>query len=142
MPDDEIATLYTLGDRGQTIEGVLNDVRGRTVRDIDGAEIGMVADLLVDDQEHKVRFMVVEHSGFLGMGETRTLLPVETITSITTDEVLIDQSSEKVASAPEYDPDLVDDHPHHVSVHKHYGSNPYRGSGAPYPIGGGGMGHP
>lgn len=137
-----MATLYTLGDRGQTVEGVANDVRGRTVRDTDGAEIGMVADLLVDDQEHKVRFMVVEHDGFLGIGETRTLLPVENITSITTDEVLIDQSSEKVASAPEYDPDLVDDHPHHVSVYKHYGSNPYRGSGAPYPIGGGGMGHP
>lgn len=142
MTDDEIATLYTLGDRGKTIDGIVNDVRGRTVQDTDGAEIGMVTDLLVDDQEQKVRFMVVEHAGFLGMGETRTLLPVEAITTISADRVCIDQSSEQVSSAPRYVPSLVDDCPHHASVYQHYGHDPYWGAGAPFPIGGGGMGHP
>lgn len=141
MADDDIATLYTLGERGQTTDTIADDVRGRTVKDTDGVVIGMVTDLLVDDQERKVRFMVVEHAGFLGMGETRTLIPVEAITSMTADEVLIDQSSEQVSKAPGYVPDLVDDHAHHASVYKHYGHNPYRGRGAPYPIGGGGMGH-
>lgn len=141
MTDDDIASLYTLGDHGQTIDGIVNDVRGRTVKDTDGSDIGMVTDLLVDDQEQKVRFLVVEHAGFLGIGETRTLLPVEAITTIGEDEVFVDQSSEQVLSAPSYVPSLVDDHPHHASVYKHYGHNPYWGTGAPYPIGGGGMGH-
>ncbi len=131
MTDDDVATLYTLGDRGQTIEGTVNDVRGRAVRDRNGTAIGMVTDILVDDQEQKVRFMVVEQAGFLGMGETRTLVPVEAITSVTADEVLIDQSGERVSSAPSYAPDLVDDHAHHSSVYRHYGHTAHRSGDTP-----------
>lgn len=130
MKNTDVATLYTLGDWGKTIEGVVNDVRGRTVRDVkdtDGAAIGMVTDLLVDDREETVRFLVVEQAGFLGMGETRTLLPVEAVSSVTAEGVLIDQSSERVSTAPGYIPELVDDHAHHSSIYRHYLLAPYRG---------------
>ncbi|UZJ26020.1 PRC-barrel domain-containing protein [Rhodococcus antarcticus] len=131
--NDDTATLYTLGDRGQSVDGLVNDVRGRKVTDADGEGIGRVADLLVDDQERKVRFLVVEHGGFLGFGETTTLIPVDVVTRITDTEVTIDQSRDRVAGAPGYDPDLVDDRPHHSSVYGYYGTTPYWGAGYAYP---------
>ena len=68
MTSNDSTTLYTLGDRGQTIDGMANDVRDREVKDKDGNGIGKVADLLIDDREKKVRFLLVEHGGFLGFG--------------------------------------------------------------------------
>ncbi|XAS75704.1 PRC-barrel domain-containing protein [Dermatophilaceae bacterium Sec6.4] len=128
-PTDDIATLYTLGDRGQTVDGTVDDVRGRTVKEADGTDIGMVTDLIVDDHEQQVRFLVVEHDGFLGNNETRTLVPVEAITTTTAAEVFIDQSREHVASAPIYHPSLVHDRAHHASINHHYGHAPHWGHG-------------
>ncbi len=135
MTSNDNDTLYALGDRGKTVDGAANDVRGREVKDKDGDGIGTVADLLVDDREKKVRFLLVEHGGFLGFGEKTTLIPVDAITKITEDEVVIDPSRERVASAPGYDPDLVDDRPHHASIYSHYGYTPYWGPGYTYPSG-------
>lgn len=131
--NDDNATLYTLGDRGQTVDGSVNDVRGREVKDKDGEGIGKVADLLVDDQEKKVRFLLVEHGGFLGFGDTKTLIPVDAVAKITEHEVGIDQSRERVAGAPGYDPALIDDRPYHASIYNHYGYPPYWGRGYTYP---------
>ncbi len=135
------ATLYTLGNRGQTVEGSANDVRGREVKDKDGEGIGKIADLLIDDQEDKVRFLLVEHGGFVGFGEKKTLIPVDAVTKITEDEVDIDQSGEQVAAAPGYDPNLVNDRAYHTSLYGYYGYQPYWGAGYMYPMGAGmGMG--
>ncbi len=131
--NDDNATLYTLGDRGHTVDGSANDVRGREVKDKDGEGIGKIADLLVDDREEKVRFLLVEHGGFLGFGETKTLIPVDAVTKITEQEVFIDQSRERVAGAPGYAPHLVDDRPYHTSIYTHYGYEPFWGGGYAYP---------
>jgi sporulation protein YlmC with PRC-barrel domain len=133
MTSNDSATLYTLGDRGQTIDRLANDVRGREVRDKDGNGIGKVADLLIDDREKKVRFLLVEHGGFLGFGETKTLIPVDAITKVTEEAVLLDQSRERVAAAPGYDPDLVDDRTYHSSLYGYYGYGPFWGGGYMYP---------
>ncbi|UZJ25164.1 PRC-barrel domain-containing protein [Rhodococcus antarcticus] len=129
------ASLHTLGDRGKTVDVPENDVRDRTVKDKDGKGIGTVADLLVDDREGKVRFLQVEHGGFLGFGETTTLIPVDAVTKITTSDVFVDQSRDRVAGAPGYDPDLVDDRPYHSSIYGYYGYPPYWGAGYIYPQG-------
>lgn len=141
MTSNNNATLYALGDRGQTVDGSANDVRGREVKDKDGAGIGKIADLLVDDREQKVRFLLVEHGGFLGFGDTKTLIPVDAVTKVTEHEVFIDQSRERVASAPGYAPDLVDDRPYHASIYNEYGYTPYWGQGYIAPVGLWGM-HP
>lgn len=132
MTAQDNATLYTLGDRGQTIEGSINDIRGREVRDETGAGVGKVADLLVDDQENKVRFLLVEHGGFLGFGEKKSLIPVDAITRITDDHVDIGQSRDKVAAAPDYDPKLVEIRSFYDDVYSHYGYIPYWGPGYVY----------
>ena len=95
MTVDDKVTLYILGDRGRTVDGSANDVRGSEVKDKDGHGIGIgigigigkVADLVVDDREIKVRFLLVEHGGFLGFGEKKTLIPVDVVTKVTENEV-------------------------------------------------------
>ena len=133
MTQNENATLYTLGDRGQTVDGAAMDVRGRQVKDKNGDGVGKIADLLVDDRENKVRFLLVEHGGFLGFGQTTSLIPVEAVMSITEDDVVVDQSRDRVAAAPGYDPDLVDDRPYQSSIYSHYGYAPFWGGGFGYP---------
>lgn len=135
MTNNDNATMYRLGDRGQTIVGPANDIRGREVNDRDGEGIAKVAELLVDDREEKVRFLLIEHGGFLGFRATKTLLPVDAITKIAADEVFINQSRERVATAPRYAPTLVNDRPHHSSVYDHYGIPPYWGQGYIYSTG-------
>jgi PRC-barrel domain len=49
-----------------------------------------VEDLLIDDRERKVRFLLVEHGGFLGLGETKSFIPVNAITRITDTHVHIE----------------------------------------------------
>ena len=135
MTQNHNDTLYLLGDRGRTVDGSANDVRGWEVKDKNGDGIGRVADLLVDDREKKVRFLLVEHGGFLGFGETKSLIPVDAVTKITEADVFVNQSRERVVAAPGYTPDLVDDRPHHTSIYGHYGYAPYWGAGYRYPVG-------
>jgi sporulation protein YlmC with PRC-barrel domain len=135
MTETQDATLYTLGDRGETVDGMANDVRGRHVKDKNGDSIGKVSDLLMDDREHTVRFLLVDHGGFLGFGAKESLIPVDAITEITELDVSVDQSREHIAAAPGYSPDLVDDRPYHSSIYNHYGYGPFWGAGYMYPGG-------
>ncbi len=122
------ASLYVLGDRGKTVDRSANDVRGLHVKDNKGDRIGKVADLLVDDQQHKVRFLLVEHGGFLGFGQTTSLIPVDAVTKVD-DDVHVDRSGEHVAAAPGYSPDLTQSPAYQSSVYDHYRYAPYWGEG-------------
>ncbi|MDQ2882777.1 MAG: PRC-barrel domain-containing protein [Actinomycetota bacterium] len=126
------AVLSKLSDSGQTVSNADDDIRGRKVKDKDGNALGKVEDLLIDDQDHRVRFLLVEHGGFLGIGETKSFIPVDAITHITDDEVHINHSRDHVASAPRYDPDLIDDVFYH-NMYGYYGYTPFWGAGYTYP---------
>jgi sporulation protein YlmC with PRC-barrel domain len=128
------ATLRKLSDSDERIDGSVDDIRGRGVKDKNGDTIGTVHDLLTDDAEHKVRFLIVDHGGFLGFGETRSFIPVDAITRITSEDVYIDHTSEHIAAAPTYDPDLADDRTYHVATYDHYGYVPYWGARYIYPF--------
>jgi sporulation protein YlmC with PRC-barrel domain len=134
VTQDQSSALFILGDHGQTVDGSANDVRGRGVRDKYGESIGKVTDLLLDDREDKVRFLLVEHGGFLGFGASKSLIPVDAITKITEADVIVDQSREHVAAAPHYDPDLIDDRRFYSTIYDHYGYGPYWGAGYTYPL--------
>lgn len=122
-------TLRKLSDSGQTVANAAEDIRGRKVKDKDGKDLGTVDDLLIDDQERKVRFLRVEHGGFLGVGETKSFIPVDAITEITGDDVHINHSRDHVAKAPRYDPKLVDDNAYYGSIYGYYGYVPFWGAG-------------
>lgn len=127
--DNELVPLH---DSDQTIAAD-DDIRGRTVRDAGGEEVGEVEDLLIDTTERKVRFLVVASGGFLGLGEHRSYIPIDAVTGVDDDEVRIDQSREQMAGAPAYDPELINDREYNENVLGYYGYTPFWAAGYAYP---------
>lgn len=103
----KVPSLSRLHDIDRTVSSSDEDIRGRMVKDKDGRDIGKIEHLLIDDVEQKVRCMEVASGGFLGLGKTKSFIPVEAITRITADDIYISPTREHVAAAPRYDPDLV-----------------------------------
>ncbi len=126
MTNHATTTLSKLSDTNMTVKTSDEDIRGRTVKDKDGNDVGKVDDLLIDGRDQKVRFLQVETGGFLGLGETKSFIPVDAITRITKDDVHINQSRAHVASAPRYDPGLAQ-RAYHRSLYDYYGYAPYWG---------------
>ena len=131
--NDHTASLRTIGDDGLTTTDPADDVRGRKVLDNTGKNIGDVDDLLVDDLEHKVRFLRVAAGGFLGLRETKFLIPVDAITKVDDKAVYVDQTRDHVVSGPRYDPTLMNV-PYVRDIYAHYGLGPYWGPGYSYPM--------
>ena len=104
---EEIPQLVRLRDTDRTVSSSDEDIRGRMARDQDGRDLGTIEGLLIDEAERKVRFMEVGSGGFLGLGESKSLIPVEAITRLTPDAVYIGHTLEHVAGAPRYDPKLM-----------------------------------
>jgi sporulation protein YlmC with PRC-barrel domain len=132
MAEPGAASLYKLSDSGLTVAKPEEDIRGWKVVDRDGEDVGEVDDLMIDDRERKVRFIRVASGGFLGLGETKFMIPIDAITRITKDEVHIDQSREHVARGPRYGPDLARDD-YWERAYGYYGYPPYWGPGYVYP---------
>jgi sporulation protein YlmC with PRC-barrel domain len=130
---DHSASLRSISDDKLETSDPAEDVRGRTVVDKAGEDIGHVDDLLVDDREHKVRLLRVAAGGFLGLGETKFLIPVDAITKVDDKTVHVDQTREHVAGGPRYDPDLINVR-HLSDVYGHYGYSPWWGPGYMYPM--------
>ena len=140
---NDAPTLFSLSDEPYSLENPAEDVRNHDVIDRKGEEIGSVDDLLVDEREHKVRFLRVKEGGFLGMGGRYFLVPVDAITRIGDDKVHIDQTGEHVGSGPSYEPDVaadetwrreaVRDDGYYPGVYRHYGVSPFWAPGYAYP---------
>ncbi len=129
---NKTATLLRLSETGLTVSFPEEDVRGRKVLDRAGEQVGTVDDLLVDDVEHKVRFLQVACGGILGLGEQKVMIPVDAIVRITDEAVQIDQERERVAGAPHYDPTITRD-TYLEELYGYYGYGPYWAPGYVYP---------
>ena len=133
VTDVSTGKLIKLGDSDLTVADPREDVRGRTVVDRNGDEIGHVDALLIDDRESKVRFLRIASGGFLGIGESTFLLPVDAVTRIGEDRIVVDQTRERIAGAPAYDPELTYDQDYYGGLYGYYGYGPYWGPGYTYP---------
>lgn len=125
--------LVMLGDTDLTVNDPWEDVSGRTVIDQSGDEIGHVDALLIDDQERKVRFLQIASGGVLSIGEQRFLVPIEAVLGVDDEWMVIDQTGERVAGSPGYDPDLVYDRDYYNDLYSYYGYAPYWSPGYTYP---------
>ncbi|MEZ0165416.1 PRC-barrel domain-containing protein [Kineococcus sp. LSe6-4] len=143
MTDQPRNTLVRLDDSGRTVADPAHDVRGRTVLDGDGEELGTVDDLLVDRDETpgpgegpgtgpgedagggQVRMLRVKHGGLLGIGADVFFVPVDAVTGVDEDAVHVDLGRDRVEGAPQYDPELVDQYEYYSSVYGYYGFTPY-----------------
>lgn len=117
--------LRGLNKERLTVSDPAEDVRGYRVLDKADTDIGEVDDLIVEDGKHVVRFLRVSAGGFLGVGETKFLIPVDAITSIGDGQLHVDQTKDHIASGPRYDPDLMNKPYHLTSVYEHYGFLPF-----------------
>lgn len=133
MTKNEFGRLVRLSDVGETVADKDADVRGRKVIDKNGEDLGKIDALMVDDRERKVRFLEVASGGFLGLGEQKSLIPIDAITQITEHQVHIDQDKGHVAGAPHYDPELVEKMPIYADIYGYYGYLPYWGLNYAYP---------
>ncbi len=116
--------LVRLSDTSLALAREADDIRGRMVLDDAGYEMGRVEDLVIDDEGHRVYFMILRVSGFIP-GDRWLLIPVDAIRKRDRDHVYVDQDHERAASGPEYDPALVSDPGYQASVFGWYGFVPY-----------------
>ncbi len=72
---DHTSSLHNIGDENLTTADPAEDVRGRKVLDKAGADIGDVDDLVIDDREHKVRFLRVAAGWIPGAWRDEVLNP-------------------------------------------------------------------
>jgi sporulation protein YlmC with PRC-barrel domain len=84
-----------------------DDIRGRTVIDRNGEKMGFVDDLLLDDQDTRIRFVQIAHGGILGISRTHFLTPVNAITRIEDRYIHLDRTREDVERESTYTPELV-----------------------------------
>ena len=119
---DKVPQLVRLRDTDRTVSSSDEDIRGRMAKDKDGHDLGTIEGLLVDEAERKVRFIEVGSGGFLGLGESKSMIPVEAITRVTPDAVYIGHTREHVAGAPRYDPKLM-----HTELEYFFNLFPYYG---------------
>jgi sporulation protein YlmC with PRC-barrel domain len=127
------AVLLKLSDTDLTLSDPSQDIRGRKVADSHGHEIGEIDDLVIDNQEKRVRFLRVASGGFLGLGAQKFLIPIDAVTRIDKDTVQINRAREHVASAPAYDPKLVLDESHVDHLYGYWGYAPFWAAGYTYP---------
>ncbi len=133
MSSTKTATLVRVADAGLTLADPADDIRGRSVIDRNGDEVGDVKSLLIDEDERRVRFLEVESGGFLGLGGRTRLLPVDAISSVDESAVHVDQTSEHLRGAPAYDPDVADEPDYYGHLYGYYGYGPYWTAGYSYP---------
>jgi len=130
----EQETLIRLDETDFEVASPSDDVRGMMVKDRDGEEIGEVDNLLIDEQEKKVRFLEVGSGGFLGIGGERRLIPVDAVTDIDDEAVHVDKTRDSVAGSPAYDPEVVrTDSAYYGGLYGYYGYPPFWSAGYIYP---------
>ena len=127
--DTKLIKLSASGDHIATNDV---DIRGRTVKDREGQEIGTVDDLLIALDNDRVRFLIVGSGGFLGIGRDTLFLPVEAVGHVG-DEVLVEFDTGRLAASPGYDPELTSDRDYYTELYGYYGYTPYWGPGYVYP---------
>ncbi len=101
------AVLYSLRASGLKFADPVEDIRGRTAIARDGQKIGFVDDLLLDDHDHRIRFVQIAHGGILGISRAHFMVPINSLTKIEDQYIHITHTREDVERAALYQPKLV-----------------------------------
>jgi len=76
----DVSVAY-LGSSALQLADPRDDVRGMVAVDPQGLRLGEVEDVVVDIAERRVRLLLVRSGGILGLPDSRTLVPVTSITT-------------------------------------------------------------
>ena len=119
--------LIRLSDARTFFADKKQDIRARKVFDSHGHELDVIDGLLLDNDQHHVRFMQVRtRTGFLGLHRHTATIPVDAITRVEPEAVYIDRSRQAVEAAPKlvYDPKLLDKRTLQ-GIYEYYGYAPF-----------------
>ena len=92
--------LVRMGDSAFVPANPEDYLCGKDVYDPHGQRMGRVEDLYIDRQEREVRYLEVGAGGFLGIGERRFLVPVEAVTKVSKDQVVVEPERTERADGP------------------------------------------
>jgi uncharacterized protein YrrD len=116
--------LRLLGESRFAFANPYQDVRGWKVQDTDGVQLGHLADVLIDENAQKVRFLQVAHGGLFGVGATHSFIPIEAVVDVGNGVVTVSTTVHQVTGAPRFDPAVVEDERHFSDIYTHYGYPP------------------
>lgn len=92
--------LVRYGQTNARLEASARDVRGLTVSDINGQDLGSVVDMYFDLDSKRVRFLEVAVGGFLGLGERHFLVDAADIKTLN-NRLVLDKTRDEVLSSVE-----------------------------------------
>ena len=99
------SNLAKLSELDVPLEESWQDIRDLDVYDVADEQIGNVADLYVDREARRPRYLVVSAGGLLGVGKKHFLVPVEEVSrDVGEERVTVTVPKEKVLNSPEFDP--------------------------------------
>jgi sporulation protein YlmC with PRC-barrel domain len=102
---------------------------GENVVDAKGDHLGKIEDLAVDFEQGRIRYAILSFGGFLGMGEKRFAVPIQTLQRFGDDDrLLLNVDREKLKNAPGIDKDdwtKLDDRAYVTRAYEFYGYKPY-----------------
>lgn len=97
-------SMLSIGATGLDLADPADDLRGMTVVDRHHHRVGQVDDLIIDDQERRLRLLVVASGGLVGLGRSQRLVPVDAVVRVA-EQVHLDVSHEQIHVTPS-DPEL------------------------------------
>jgi sporulation protein YlmC with PRC-barrel domain len=104
-------------------------ISGDKVVNRQGEDLGDIKDLMIDVDNGRVAYAVLEFGGFLGLGSKLFAVPLSAMELDSENHRFIfDQTEESLKNAPGFDKDHWPDFADRVwggSVHSHYGVRPY-----------------
>jgi sporulation protein YlmC with PRC-barrel domain len=119
--------LERLTSSGIALADPAMDLRDREVRDRHGEAVGTVSDLLLDQDERRVRLVeITTGGGLLGIGKKHHLIPVEALAGGDPRTVYVDRSREEIEQTPEYTVAEGDEEEaQYAAAYDAYGVTPY-----------------
>lgn len=125
MTATKAVCLVDLEGSGLQLAHASDDVRGLTVVDPHGHRVGEVDGLVIDEEERRVRLLVVASGGILGLGRTNRMVPVDAVSWVD-DVVVVETSHERIHEGNGYETDRVQS-PRYDEVYAHFGYLPFWG---------------
>jgi sporulation protein YlmC with PRC-barrel domain len=96
-------TLVPLGEQAESPGGGQQDLRSRRVFDKAGEEIGNVRDLLLDDANGQIQYLIVAADYTIDTTLHEFAIPVDAIARLEPDRLFLDHLRERVLSGPIFD---------------------------------------
>lgn len=101
-----------------------SDIEGRDIVGLNDETIGTIGDLLIDYDEHTVRYATVDVGGFLGIGTKTVLIPFEKL-QWSGDQLYLPVQREVLEQAPEFDMSATYDRNYESQVGTAWGTDTY-----------------